>query len=295
VISQDHYNKCKNLHELIEENTLKYKQVVEPHEREVKTDSFTYLAYEGIDPDAYRKQVIEQLISSVTFDDFYKELISGEPRIDFYLYGKRFRIDVKEELEQILNLSLMMYKAVNAFDTIQEPFEDLYFRIYDDKFTIEVNTTVNIIIKNFDSGETQLLNQEEVKIKIRKNPNSSYAYIVYEITDSKKNIETFKINPLQYPQTIFDISVGILRIYTSPRIEYVVNNVTYSPGCPRFLEPENPFHSFKNYYPIKISELQTLLQKAYSSEEKIKLTIERSSIACGRESDYDRLLDLVIA
>ena len=61
------------------------------------------------------------------------------------------------------------------------------------------------------------------------------------------------------------------------------------------MQTENSFHSFRNDYLIKISELQKLLQKAYSSEEKIKLTIERFSIACGRESDYDRLLDLVIA
>ena len=62
MISQDRYNKCKNLlRQLIEENILKYKQVVEPQEREVKTESFTYLAYEDIDPDEYGKQMIKQL------------------------------------------------------------------------------------------------------------------------------------------------------------------------------------------------------------------------------------------
>jgi hypothetical protein len=109
-----------------------------------------------------------------------------------------------------------------------------------DKFTIEVNTIVNIIINNFDSEEIELLNQEEVKIKIRKQPKSTshaaYACVIYEITDSKKNIENF--NPLHYPQTIIDISVGILRIYKSlgPKIEYIVNDVNYSP--PRFLQTE---------------------------------------------------------
>lgn len=154
-----------------------------------------------------------------------------------------------------------MYKIVKVFDTIQGEFEDLYFRIYEDKCTIEVNTVVNIILRNFSSEETELLNGEEVKIKIRKDPKSRYACIVYEITNSKKRIETFKIDPLQYPQTIIDISVGILRIHKSlgPRIEYVVKLVDSSPGCPRTALPETATspHSFKNDYLMDISELQT--------------------------------------
>jgi hypothetical protein len=57
-------------------------------------------------------------------------------------------------------------------------------------------------------------------------------------------------------------------------------------------------HSFRNDYQIKISELQTFkdfFQKAYSSEEKIKLTIEKFSIACRRESGDERILNLVFA
>jgi hypothetical protein len=66
MISQDHYNNCKNLFRaLIEENVLRYEEVVEPMEYEVKTDGIIYTDYnDGFDPDAYRKQVIEQLISS---------------------------------------------------------------------------------------------------------------------------------------------------------------------------------------------------------------------------------------
>jgi hypothetical protein len=118
MISQEHYNKCKNLlRKLVDQITLRYKQIVEPRERWVKTDSSEYLTYEGIDPDAFGKEVIEQLISSDSFNDFYKELINRKPKNVFYLYGKRFCIDIKAELEHILNLSLMMYKAANAFDT----------------------------------------------------------------------------------------------------------------------------------------------------------------------------------
>ena len=61
----------------------------------------------------------------------------GKPIKYFYLYGKRFCIDVNQELIRILNLSLGMYKIDNVFDTLQGEFKDLYFRIYEDKFTIE--------------------------------------------------------------------------------------------------------------------------------------------------------------
>ena len=57
MVSQEHYNKCKILlRKLVEQITLRYKQVVEPRERWVKTDSFEYLTYEGIDPDAFGKE-----------------------------------------------------------------------------------------------------------------------------------------------------------------------------------------------------------------------------------------------
>ena len=97
------------------------------------------------------------------------------------------------------------------------------------------------------------------EIRFESKPNTNYqAYtsIVYEITDSKEDIEDYKLNPLDYPQTIIDIAIGILRIYKSPRINYVVNYVNYSPGCPKFMETENPHlllaTSFTNDYLIKI-------------------------------------------
>lgn len=66
------------------------------------------------------------------------------------------------------------------------------------------------------------------------------------------------------------------------------------------MQAENPLLLFvtgltKDYI-ITVDELEKFkdfFQTAYLSEEKIKLTIERFSIACGRESDYDKLLDLV--
>jgi hypothetical protein len=192
MISQDHYNKCKNLFgALIEQNVHRYKEVVEPKEYWVGDKTFRLMAYrEGFDPDVYRKDLEQEIFSSAPFNDLHKELISSKPRNDFYRYGKRFCIDVKEELKHFLDVSLKMYKAENVLELIQEEFKNLYFSIYADKFTIEVNTIVNIIINNFDSEETELLNQEEVKIKIRKQPKSTshaaYACVVYEITDSKK-------------------------------------------------------------------------------------------------------------
>jgi len=60
---------------------------------------------------------------------------------------------------------------------------------------------------------------------------------VYKITDSKKYKEKYKINPLQHPQTIIDI--GILRIYKSPKINYVRKDVKYSTGSPKFMQTEN--------------------------------------------------------
>ena len=40
--SQGHYNRCKNLlRKLIDEIALKYKEIVEPKEYEVKADSIT--------------------------------------------------------------------------------------------------------------------------------------------------------------------------------------------------------------------------------------------------------------
>lgn len=66
------------------------------------------------------------------------------------------------------------------------------------------------------------------------------------------------------------------------------------------MQAENPLLLFatgltKDYI-ITVDELEKFkdfFQTAYLSEEKIKLTIERFSIACGGESDYDKLLDLV--
>jgi hypothetical protein len=113
MISQDHYNKCKNLFRaLIEENVLRYKGIVEPKEYEVKRNGFGIIAFrDGFDPDTYRNNLEQEIFSSAPFNDLHKELISSKPRNDFYLYGKRFCIDVKEELKHFLDLSLKMYKA----------------------------------------------------------------------------------------------------------------------------------------------------------------------------------------
>jgi hypothetical protein len=84
--------------------------------------------------------------------------------------------------------------------------------------------------------ETQLLNQQKVNIMIQK--RRSYTYVVYEITDTKKDTGTYKIIHLDHPQTIIDISVGILRIYENHRISYVMKQVNYSPGCPKIFKTE---------------------------------------------------------
>ena len=107
-------------------------------------------------------------------------------------------------------------------------------------------------------------------------------------------------NPLQHPQTIIDIIIGILRIYKSPRINYFINDVKYSDGCPKFIEIDNSqwwgTRGFNKDYVIRDNEfgdLHNFFQNAYSSEEKILLSVQKFSRACERESDYDRLLDLV--
>jgi hypothetical protein len=296
MIPLNHYNKCKNLfRQLIEANIHKCKEDIEPKEYWVERGGIRGIAYrDAFDLDVYIKDLIEQsILPSVSFNEFRKEFISGEPRNDFYLYGIHFCININEELKRILNLSLMMYRADNILELTQTEFKNLYFSIYEDKFTVKVNT----IVKNFYSLETKLLNQEKVNITIQK--KRSYVCVVYEITDTKR---TYKNNPRDYPQTIIDISIGILRIYQNHKISYVINEVNYSPGCPKIFNIETSFpvmmqlFETKKDYVITDHELQQFkefFEYAYSSEEQILMAIQRFSTACERESDDDRLLDLV--
>lgn len=293
MISQEHHKKCSNLlRQLVKKHAATYKEVIESYRYEAEASGIRYDAYKDeFDPDSYRKILLEQeILPSDDFVVLYNEL-TGERHIDnFYLFGKSFHIHIKGRLIRIVNLSLMMYEhTLTVYEVIQEEFDDLYFSLYEDKFTVKIVT----LMKNLSSVETELLNQEELSVNVQRNPKTSNTYIVYNITDSKK-IENYKINPMQYPQTIINIASGILAIYKSPEIHYVLTDVTYSLGCPKFIELESSLFpiSTTNDYVINNDELgrfKDFFQKAFLSEEKIMLAIERFSIACERESDYESL------
>ncbi len=139
----------------------------------------------------------------------------------------------------------------------------------------------------------ELLCQEKLNISIRKQHNVSHTHINYRITDSRSHMNNY----LQDPQTIIDMVTGIIRIYKSPKVNYIINSVKYSTGCPKFLKTESSlFATTIKDYVINTDELQEFkdfFQKAYLSEEQILMAIQMFSTGCGRESDYDRLLDLV--
>jgi hypothetical protein len=289
---QVHYKKCYVLlTQLIEKYTNKYKDVVNSKKLIGRVKNDGYQKYkDGFDPDEYRNNLIKRISSFNDFNQFYSQITSGQYRENYSLFGKEFHVDIKDSLLYILNLSLMMYETINRFDLIEERFKDLYYSVYAEKFSIEVET----IIENLDSAEFELLNKHNLSISIKKNPGMQYTSINYKITGTK-NIK----NPLEYPHTIIDIVMGILRVYISPKINYFINNVNYSSGCPEFMKTESsliPYMGFKDKYSIHTQELyaiKNLFQRVYLHEKKVAMAFQRFSLACGRESDYDKLLDLV--
>ena len=58
----------------------------------------------------------------------------------------------------------MMSETINKFDLIEEKFKDLYYSVYAEKFSIEVET----VIDNLDSVEFELLNKHNLSINIKK-------------------------------------------------------------------------------------------------------------------------------
>lgn len=284
MINEEHYNECRTiLFRLIEKQSSVYKEdVLSKRSLTKRPESVVYT--EGFDPSSFRESLINEISASDDFIKFYTKLTDMNYTDNFYLFGSTFHIDIKNELICILRFGLMMYNIVNRYDQIKNDFKNLYFSLYEDRFTIEIQT----IMEHFDSVEIELLDQEQLNISIRKQHNVLQTYIKYRITNSKSH----KNNYLQDPQTIIDIVTGIIRIYKSAKINYIMDSVKYSIGCPEFLKTESSLlaSTMKDYI-IKTDELQEFkgfFQRAYQSEEQIKM-------ACGRESDYDKLLDLVFA
>ena len=97
MIKEDHFNQCSTLlHRLIEDYTPLYKQTVESNRIIIRTETTEYEEYkDGFDERSYRAGYVNQIMSSESFISFHHTLTSGHYRSTFYVFGKRFSVDVE--------------------------------------------------------------------------------------------------------------------------------------------------------------------------------------------------------
>ena len=71
----------------------------------------------------------------------------------------------------------MTYNILNKFDAIDLELRDLFYSIYEDKFTIEIDT----LIENLDAVNTKLIDEDTLNVSIIKqnDANNSRTYIHY--------------------------------------------------------------------------------------------------------------------
>jgi hypothetical protein len=194
-----------------------------------------------------------------------------------------------------LRVGILLYNAINRYEEIEKQFKELYYSIfYSDQFELKLTT----VIKNFDSASFTLLSRkDQLTVAIEKQTDSTLA-INYSLHDKKNN----GYHIWRQPGTVIDIIVGMLRIYTSPNIDYFVSGAEHPIGCPVFIKTNAPqwyeygFTIDPPAYTMNDDErggFMKFVNIVMQSEERVVMAIQRFSIACDRESDYDKLLDLV--